>query len=726
MDDNKPQKAHQGHVRTPTLIQIEAVECGAAALGIVLGYYGLYVPLEELRYACGVSRNGSDAYNLLQAARHYGLECEGFRAPPEELITLPGPFIIFWKNSHFLVYEGISKDTVYLNDPATGRRRVHYEEFIKSYSLVLLAMKPGKAFQKGGVKPSIWKGLRRRFRKISWNSMGYLIGLQALISVVAIFTPVYYRVFIDNILQQQLFGWIWFFIGIVITTGLVSGALAYLQNITLNKLARALSLAFSAEFFWHILQLPLSFFTQRYGGEVMSRLQLNQKVIQILVEQISVILISSLFMIGYFFLLLQYSRDLTLIVLCTGILNFIVWSIIVRWRTEAYATLVQESAKRTSTNIDALQNMESFHAMSAESFLFSKVIDTRVRTLNAQQELGNKDIGLNVFTSAIQSTSSLVILGAGAWKMMHGELSVGMFVAFQMLSGYFLQPINQLVGFFSGLQSFKIDLQRLDDVLDNLVDPLFSATHSIFDIDIEPHLEINNITFGYSPYDDPLVKEVSINIKPKTHVAIVGKSGSGKSTIAKLAAGLYAPWSGTIQYGGKNISDFSQTLLSNTVGWVDQSIFLFKGSLKDNIRLWNDGLSDEKLQQAVYDAGLKSFLENVEGGLNYVLDEGGGNISKGEQQRVQVARALVKNPKMLILDEATNGLDIDTEAFIINQIKKREITALYLTHRISLCKQCDYIYVLQRGLLVEEGTHEELMSRGGIYVKLMTSEETYE
>jgi ATP-binding cassette subfamily C protein len=724
-------------VRTPTLLQMEVVECGAAALGIILGYYSRIVPLAELRRECGVSRDGSSAFYLVKAARNYGLTAKGFKAPLEKLKTIPSPYIVFWNFNHFVVVEGFGKKCVYLNDPATGRRTVSLEEFDRAYTGVILVMEPGPSFQKGGKKRNTLAALVSRLR-YSWGTILFCLFAGFLLTVPRLAVSAFSQVFVDEILVSQRQDWIQPLVLGMVLTAVLRGILASLRLTYLRNLMLKLSVTMSGQFVWHILRLPVGFYAQRFAGEISSRLSLNDKVAGILSGTLGKTIIDTLMMVFYFLIMLQYDRLLTGIAFVFASINFFALQLMLRTRVDANLKLAQEYGKVNGVAIAGIQTIETLKASGLESDSFAKFAGYYAKALNAQQDLGLQSQVLTILPTLLSALMTASILIVGGLKVMDGTLSVGMLVAYQSLMAGFLGPIDSLINFGSLLQDLEADLNRLDDVLQNSVDPevergpeeskgeggkTFSLQQSPITFGLQGYVELQNITFGYSRVEKPLIEDFSLSLKPGQRVAVVGTSGSGKSTIAKLICGLYQPWSGEILFDGTPRKQISRSVLTSSLAMVEQDIFLFGGTVRENLTLWDSTVAPADLVKACQDAAIHDTILSLPGGYEAKLIEGGMNLSGGQRQRLEIARALVRNPAVLVLDEATSSLDAQTELIIDRNLRRRGCSCVVIAHRLSTIRDCDEIIVLEQGLVVQRGTHEQLWAQGGSYVRLLRSEE---
>jgi NHLM bacteriocin system ABC transporter peptidase/ATP-binding protein len=724
----------KNRVVTTPLLQMEATECGAAALGIILAYYGRIVSLAELRRECNVSRNGANALNIIKAAGNYGLNAKGYKKSLESLNTLHPPYIVFWNFNHFLVVEGLEKNKVYLNDPASGRRTVSREEFSRAFTGVVLEMKPGENFQKAGKKANTIFSLGQRL-KYSWSTIAFCLLAGLFLTLPRLAVPAFFQIFVDEILVSDRKEWIRPLILGMIFTSFLTAILAFLQLKYLRRLMLKLSVTMSGHFLWHILRLPISFYAQRYAGEISSRLQLNDKIATILSGHLAITLIDGVMIIFYLLIMLQYDLLLTIITVGFAVINFFALQLFSSTRVTANMKLSQEYGKVTGVAIAGIQSIETVKASGLESDLFARFAGYYAKAANAQQELGLQTQVLSILPTLLSSLSTASILIAGGYKVMNGTITIGMLVAYQSLTSSFLQPVNTLLNFSSTLQDLQADLNRLDDVLQNPIDPEVreqigekgkknSASSSIspflpVSFKLKGYLELQNITFGYSRVEKPLIENLNLTLKPGQRVAIIGSSGSGKSTVVKLLCGLYQPWEGEIFLDGVVRKEISRSVLANSLGMVEQDIFLFAGTVRDNLTLWDSTLSETDLIKACQDAAIHDLIVSLPGGYDAKVIEGGMNLSGGQRQRLEIARALVRNPAVLVLDEATSALDAETEVIIDRNLRRRGCSCVVVAHRLSTIRDCEEIIMLEGGQVVQRGTHEDLWLEGGKYAELI-------
>jgi ATP-binding cassette, subfamily C, bacterial len=713
-------------IKTPTILQMESVECGAAALGIMLSHYRRIVPLPELRRECGVSRDGSKASNMLKAARRYGLDAKGFKKEIEQLKTLRPPYIVFWNFNHFLVVEGFRGDRVYLNDPASGPRVVTRQEFDEAYTGVVLVMEPGNEFVKGGSKPSILSLLGLRLSG-AVGALLYCVLAGFLLTLVGLIVPVFSQVFVDEILIEGRQLWLRPLILSMVVAAIAQGLLTLLRLRYLRRLKVKLAVGMSSRFLWHILRLPITFYSQRFAGEISNRTQLNDQVAEVLSGQLATTAIDAVMVIFYALVMFQYDPVLTLLMGSFATINILTLQWISRSRVDANQRLIQEYGKAVGVSIAALQGIETLKSAGLESDFFARWSGYYTKAINSQQELGLTNQTFSVLPVLLSSLSATSLLVVGGWRVMDGHLSIGMLIAFQGMMQSFLQPVNNLVKFGSTLQELEGNLIRLDDVLCNPIDIQVERRKRAEDVEegnsrLQGYVELQNVTYGYSRLEPPLIENLSLLVKPGQRVALVGGSGSGKSTVAKIIAGLYQPWSGEILFDRKTREEIPFQILANSLAMVEQDILLFSGTVRDNLTLWDATVPDKNLLNACQDAAIADVVLSLSGGFESELMEGAANLSGGQRQRLEIARALVNNPSILIMDEATSALDAETEKIVDQYLRRRGCTCIIVAHRLSTIRDCDEIIVLDRGKVVQRGTHQDLWKVEGTYSRLIRTE----
>ncbi|MFE4942287.1 NHLP family bacteriocin export ABC transporter peptidase/permease/ATPase subunit [Streptomyces sp. NPDC056641] len=711
-------------VRTPTILQMEAVECGAASLAMVLAHYGRHVPLEELRVACGVSRDGSRAGNLLKAARSYGLQAKGMQMEPAALAGVRPPAILFWEFNHYVVYDGMGRRPgrrgVYVNDPGKGRRFVSPEDFDTSFTGVALVFEPSADFREGGRKEGVLGAVPARLRGTTGTLLAALLASLLLVGVGAV-VPALSRTYIDMFLigkQTSLLGPLFAAMAtMVVLTALLTG----LQQANLLRGRIISSTLSSARFLRHLLRLPVTFFAQRGPADLVQRLQSNDTVAETLARDLAAAGVDGVVVILYAVLLWTYDPQLTVVGVLIALLNVVAMRIVIRLRATHTRKLRADSARLTNTSYNGLQLIETLKATGGENGYFRRWAGQHATTLEVQQRLGVPTAALAVVAPALATLNSALILWIGGLRAVEGHISIGLLVAFQALVTRFTAPITRLNGVAGRVQDFAADVARLKDVESFPADELYTrpTRDDANTRRLTGHVRLENITFGYSPLDAPLLKDFSLTVGPGRQVALVGGSGSGKSTVSRLISGLYRPWEGTVRIDGQRLEDISRGALAASVSFVDQDVFLFEGTVRDNVALWDPSIPDDAVVEALKDAALYDVVARRPGGIHSRVEQDGRNFSGGQRQRLEIARALVRRPSILVLDEVTSALDALTERLVIDNLRRRGCACVVIAHRLSTVRDSDEIVVLDHGAIVERGRHEDLVAAGGPYAELV-------
>jgi NHLM bacteriocin system ABC transporter peptidase/ATP-binding protein len=727
--------------RTPTILQLEAVECGAAALSMVLAYHGRHVPLEQMRIECGVSRDGSKAGGLLRAARAYGLVARGFKKEPGDLAELPLPSIVFVNFNHFVVLEGFRDGRAHLNDPARGRRAVDGSEFDQAFTGVVLTFEKGPQFKPGGHAPSVVRSLSQYLAGFELSiALAFMVGLTLVLPGLAL--PWLLGRFVDEVLVAKLDG-----VALPLLVGLLLAAVvrslllaiqARLVTDTFERAARASARRFLA----HALTLPMTFYSQRSAGELAARVDLNERVAETISSDLAHLALDIVTASFFLVLMVRLEPYLAIVVVACLSLELFAWRALARRTAEVSQELSVQAGKLSGMATGGLANIESIKAGGQEGALFLKWIGLQVQYLNASIRSQRFMLTLGQAPALLGLVASLAVLGLGAVRIMQGVFTVGDLVAFQVLLAGFTAPLHALFTHTQQLQTLRGDLSRLDDVLHHTgVGPRFpvAETGDRPPVPLQGTLVPQNgtgglspvsgltlvfrdVTFGYNKGEPPLIAGFSLSLRHGERVALVGASGSGKSTLARLAAGLYEPWSGEILIEGKPRAEYPREQLARAMAYVDQDVVLFEGNVRENLTLWDD-VPEESVVNALRDAALDVEIARREGGLDAPLQEGARNLSGGQRQRLEIARALVRNPALLILDEATSALDSASEARVEASLRRRGVTCLVVAHRLSTVRDADEILVLEDGQVVERGRHDDLVHRpGGRYAALVASE----
>jgi ATP-binding cassette, subfamily C, bacterial len=721
-------------VKVPSVLQMEAVECGAAALAMVLEHYGRVVPLEELRLQCGVSRDGSKASNVLRAARENGLVAKGFRVELEDIRRVKVPCIVYWNFNHFLVLEGWDEHWYYINDPAEGSRKVSCEEFDEGFTGVVLNFAVGEDFKPEGERPSTLVSLWSRL-KGSPDAVRLALVTGLLILVTGLVIPTFAKVFVDRILVAGLDNWYRPLLVAMGMTAVLRAGVTWLQQRYLLRLQMKLAIVTSARFIWHLLRLPAEFYSQRYSGEVSTRVQMNDTIATFIGKQLAGAAIDVLVVV--FFALIMFSYDWLLTTVAVSAVVAVGWTTraVNEYRKEGSRRVIHEESKAQGALIGGLNTIETLKASGSEADLFQRWSGLLAKSTNAKQKLELATQLFLVVPPLLTTVANASVLGLGAVRVMDGALTIGELVAFQSLMSSFLLPVNNLVAIAGKVQTMDGNMARIDDVLRYPPDPIVVRTEKEQERQGEEgigrpeggdgsgklrgHLELKGITFGYSRLGKPLIENLNLNLTSGRRVALVGPSGCGKSTITKLVSGLYETWDGEILFDGQRREAYPRSVLAASIAMVDQEISLFEGTVRENLTMWDPHVPDPVLIQAAVDACIHDDIMPRRGGYDSMVDEGGSNFSGGQRQRLEIARALLLNPRIIILDEATSALDTVTEEKIDEALRRRGCTAIIIAHRLSTVRDADEILVLERGKVVQRGTHETLIADAdGLYAHL--------
>ena len=703
-------------IKTPTVLQMEALECGAASLSMILLYYHKYVSLEELRIECGVSRDGTKASNLLKAAKKYGLEGKGFKMEVDALRQLKQPAIIFWNFNHFVVFERFTRKGVIINDPACGRRMVELEEFDKAFTGVVLVFAPSADFHADGQKPKIRTRVRKRLKGFS-PVLTFLVFLNFLYFIPGLIFPTFTRIFVDEILIKSTNDYLKPLIFAMTLTCILAALLQTVQQKVLTRLQVRLCLSASSGFIKRLFDMPLQFFTQRMPGELCRRLSSCDSTAAFLSGQLISVVINLFSSIFFFVLMLLYDLPLSLITMFFSLAMLMIFNITSGRVKNKSSRIEIEEGRLSSITVSGIEMIESIKASGAEKDFFKHWSAQKARVIQENQKLLKANTVNVVLPKTIFQIQQLLILSLGAVRVMNGDLTIGMLMAFELLLVHFVSPVNSLMKIGTSLLSANADMQRVDDVMEYPAEGIFKEEGG--SKDSISSITLKNAVFGYSPLEEPLINGIDIEIPAGKRIAIVGPTGSGKSTIGRLLSGTYKLWSGELLFDGKPLSEIDHKSFAASVAVVNQNITLFEGSIKDNLTMWDDSIPQELYIQAAKDACIHDEITRRPGGYYSKVDEGARNFSGGQRQRLEIARALTANPKIIILDEASSALDPVTEKEIDENIKRRACTTIIIAHRLSTIRDCDEIIVLDHGAIIQRGSHQQLLAQDGMYKELV-------
>jgi len=709
--------------KVPVVMQMEALECGAASLCMILAYYGKWLPLEQVRADCGVSRDGSSAKNVLKAARAYGLKAEGYRMEPSALRDIALPAIIHWNFNHFVVLNGFKKDKVVLNDPARGITQVTLEEFDKSFTGIVLRFEKTESFAQEGKPKSVWEFAKKRLKGTA-SAFAFVILTGILTAGVGMITPLFAKVFMDNILSGKNPEWLMPFITAMLLTLVFQFVVSVIQGIYWLKIEGGLAIEANASFMWHVLRLPVEFFSQRFAGDIASRQASNESIASALIGQLAPIFMNLLLLVFYLAAMLRYSITLSLIGIGAAIVNMLILRQVSKKRVNMSRVVQRDGGKLSGVTMSGFEMIETIKASGAENGFFERWAGYFAKQGNAQVTFAKANQYYGIIPALLQQIANIGVLSMGVYLILDGEFTIGMLLAFQGFLSSFLTPVNQLAGVGQTFIEMRSQMERVEDVMNYRPDVMDNEEAKIENEvtgKLTGKVELTCLSFGYNRLSTALIENFSLKLNPGTSVALVGGSGSGKSTLAKLISGLYNSWSGEILFDGLTKNRINRGVFTGSLAVVDQDIVLFEDTILNNITMWDMSIDEEAVVAACKDAQIHEDILQREGGYSHLISEGGKNFSGGQRQRFEIARALAQEPTILILDEATSALDAKTEQLIMEAIKARGITLIIVAHRLSTIRDCDEIIVLAQGKVAERGRHEELMQLGGSYAALISS-----
>lgn len=726
MSKKYPEKpVTKGRAMVPVIMQMEALECGAASLAMVMAFYGLWIPLEQVRKDCGVSRDGSNARNVLKAARSYGFTAKGFRYEPETLKEKGTfPCIIHWNFNHFVVLNGFKGNKAYLNDPARGEVCISMEEFDDAFTGICLMFEPSEDFKPSGKPKSIFSFAKERL-KGTGPAFAMIIMTTVISSLIAIINPAFSRIFMDRLLTGQNPEWFYpFAIGLT-AIAVIQIIVSWIKYANLYKIQGKFAMVADSKYMWHVLRLPVEFFSQRMAGDIAGRQAENAGIAGALINTLAPLVFDTAMMLFYLIVMFRYSVVLTVIGLLSMVLNALVSRYISQKRINISRVQMRDEGKLAAVTVSGIEMIETIKASGAENGFFEKWAGNQAAVNDGAIKYQKLNSYLGILPSLILSLCNILILGTGVYLTMNGQFTVGMILAFQGFMASFSAPAQSLTTAGQTLQEMRTNMERIEDVMKYPTDVEYSEADTSDDITydkLKGNVELKNVTFGYSKLSAPIIKDFNLTLHTGKSVAFVGSSGCGKSTLSKLISGLYEPWSGNILFDGVPIKKINHEIFTGSLAVVDQDIILFEDTIANNIKMWDNSIEDFEMIMAARDAQIHDTVMERDGGYQYKMLEGGQDFSGGQRQRLEIARVLAQDPTIVILDEATSALDARTEYNVVRSIKDRGITMIVVAHRLSTIRDCDEIIVLDRGEVAERGTHDELMKLNGRYAELVTNE----
>lgn len=716
----------KGVVKVPIIMQLEATECGAASLAMIMSYFEKWMPLEKTRQDCGVSRDGSSAKNIMKAAKSYGMEAHAYSADVDS-VKEEGPFpcIIHWGFNHFVVLNGFKGNKAYINDPAKGLVKVSMKEFDENYTGVIIVLEPGENFTPSGKKKSIWKFAAQRL-KGTGAAVTFAVLISIIASLISVISPGFTRVFLDKILTGDGINYTGGFFAVFSAFIIGQIIISIIQTAYNSKIQGKLGVVGNTSYLWKVLHLPMHFFSQRLSGDIADRQSMNANIANTLINVLSPLVINCGMMVFYLVVMIRYNIFLTLVGISSVVINIFMSRYISSKRVQIMHVQTRDAGKLSSNTVSGISMIETLKSCGAEDGYFEKWagLQASVNAQNAEYVKINQYLG--IIPLIVSGLSGIAVLGLGVFLVIKGQFTVGMVMAFQGLLSSFSAPASSMISAGQTVQEMEAQMERLEDVMNYPDDVVFTNkpkdNSNTYTQKLPGRLEMKNVTFGYSKLSEPILKDFNLKVEPGKKVAFVGFSGCGKSTLAKLISGLYKPWSGEILFDGKPIEEIDRDTFTSSVSVVDQDITIFEDTVSNNIKMWNASIENFEVILAARDACIHEDIILRENGYEHKLIENGRDFSGGQRQRLEIARALAQEPTILILDEATSALDAKTEYDVVNRITARGITCIVVAHRLSTIRDCDEIIVLDKGQVVERGTHDYLYSLGGLYTQLVSNE----
>ncbi len=718
-----PKPVTKGAVRVPVVMQMEALECGAASLTMIMHYYRKWIPLEQARVDCGVSMNGANAKNIMLAARSYGMKANAWKIEPESLMEEgPFPCIIHWGFNHFVVLCGFKGKRAVLNDPARGRVIVEWEEFDREFTGICLSFEPGEEFVPSGKPKSVFSYARARL-KGTGSAAVFVVLTTTIASLIGLIQPAFSRTFLDRLLTGKNPEWLTPFLVLFSLLIILSVVVSWISAVYSLRIQGKMSSYGSASYLWKVLRLPMQFFSQRLSADIADRQATNASISSALVQTFAPLALQALMMVFYLIVMIHYSALLSLIGIGAILLNLGISSIVTSKRVNITRVQQRDAAKLSSATMSGISMIETIKSSGAENGFFGRWAGYQASVNSQSVKFTRLNLFLGSLPMAITAIANLAVLGIGVMLVIQGKFTIGMVMAFQGFLSAFMGPATQLISAGQSMQEMITQMERVDDVMSYQEDPSFSPREKKEEYQkLSGAIELKNVTFGYSRLGKPLITDFSMTVKPGQKIAFVGRTGCGKSTLAKLISGLNHPWSGTITFDGVPLEEIDRNVFTGSVSVIDQDITLFEDTISQNIKMWDDSIEDFEVTLAARDAGIYDDIVTRDGGFSHKLLDGGRDLSGGQRQRLEIARALSQDPTICIMDEATSALDAQTEHDVIRSINDRGITCIIIAHRLSTIRNCDEIIVMDKGKIIERGTHDELYAKGGAYTELVTSE----
>lgn len=709
-------------VKVPVIVQTDSLECGAVSLAMILAYYGKWLPIAQVRDACGVSRDGSSGKNLLSAARSYGMECKGKRVREIDPQEVPIPCILHYNQNHFVVFCGYRHGKAVINDPARGRILVSMEEFHQSFGGLLMQCVPGEGFEKEGAKPRHTRFITELLGTYK-KELVFLFAAAAASTLIGIITPALNQIFLDQAIAENRQYVAQLMLLLLLFFFLLQAAVLVTDTLSKYRINRRIAMEASMKFLEHMLTLTADFFSRHMIGDLVGRQKSNEMISRTIVQQAVPIVQQMATILLYVIIMVLYEPSLAAVGIGLSVFSLLLSMYVSARQIDLAKVQAHHSAMVRSYGMCGLNSIESIKASGAERGFFASWSNIQAGYHNASVDIAEKSAWISVLPQLMQMLSAAFITVLGAGLIMQGDFTIGMLAAFQAFLTAFYAPVNSLTQVVRQFQQMEVQISRVEDVLQAPADPMEKEEGRSPEAP-RGTVQVQNLVFGYGRLQPATIREISFEVQEGRSLGIAGGSGSGKSTLLGVLLGLYPQWEGTITYDGVEIGEISRSFFAGYAGIVRQQTSLFAGTVRDNLKMWDDSLSDEDMMQAAKDALIHEVIMSREGGYDSQVLEGGTNFSGGQRQKLELARALIRKPRILILDEATSALDSVTEEKILDNLRKRKLTRIVVAHRLSAIRDCDEILVMKSGKIAERGTHETLLAQEGLYRKLVESEQS--
>ena len=715
--------ADRKYVKVPIVMQLETLECGAACLSMILAYHGKWLPLESVRMDCGVSRDGSNAKNIVKAAQNYGLKAKAYKFEPEDLKKKNSfPCIIHWNFNHFVVLCGFKGNNAVINDPARGKVIVSESELDEAFTGVCLCFEPDADFEKGGRPRSVFSYAVRKMSKSKASAMLIIIS-SAIISILGIINLAMSRTFIDTFLAGNNKTLLMPFVIFLAVLGFLQIIVFGIKEVSLHRIDGRFAAIGTCEFMWKILHMPIGFFSQRTSGDIQLRMKSNAEIAKNIVITIAPLALDALMMVLYLAIMLKYSVILTLVGIISVFLNLLLCGYVSEKRTNIMRVMLRDKSRLATSTVSGIEMIETIRVTGGENGFFERWSGDQAKVNTEENNYVRIDYKIGILPELIYSLTEIIVFITGILFVIKGDFTPGLLLAFQGFLSAFMKPSKKILLAVSLLQELRCDIERVEDVMEYKQYGIYKDEVKTDKYNkLSGNIELKNVTYGHSNLEKPFINDFSMTVKPGQKIAIVGMSGCGKSTIAKLISGLFEPWEGEILFDGKKISKIDRAVFTGSVAVVDQDIILFEDTIANNIKLWDNSIEDFEMIMAARDAQIHNDIMNRLGGYNYRICENAKDFSGGQKQCMEIARVLAQDPTIIILDEATSALDAKTEHDVVKAISDRGVTCVVIAHRLSTIRDCDMIIVMENGCIKEQGTHDELYAKGGLYSALISNE----